>query len=389
MFKKLCSKHNFNNKSAVSHVLMDGGILSVPFDRLDDFYDICIQCIKSGEHIFVVEQKTEIYNFFVDIDYQDDEPLSLEEIKNYSQTIFSKVKSFSNEKQTCIISLAKPKKKNGKIKSGIHLNFPYMFVDQHRAIQLMYHLLHTLGEIYPSIDWPKFIDPAVYGSLKTRAKGSGFRMPWSHKKSKHEFCNGDGCVECNHSGKLTEVSYLPVYMLEKYNITELPIEDPPMKELLWLTTLRTNKSTVECVRVPDIVYQESTKQNKKREGDFTDTQTKNVVVNEILRQKIENFVNKHMKGQESARVHKIFKWNKNFVIETNSHFCENLNKNHSSNRIYFYIYTKDKTIIQKCFCTCETTHDRKYGFCKDFSGRAHFLYPTICEIMFPDNNKKK
>ena len=69
MFKQWCREQGFLNNSNVSHVLMDGGILSVPFDRLNDFYKICIQCIKNGEKIYVVEQKTDNYNFFLDIDY--------------------------------------------------------------------------------------------------------------------------------------------------------------------------------------------------------------------------------------------------------------------------------------------------------------------------------
>ena len=64
MFKQLCNKHDFVSGKNISHVLMDGGVLSVPFDRLNDFYSVCIQCIKNGEKIYVVEQKTDNYNFF-------------------------------------------------------------------------------------------------------------------------------------------------------------------------------------------------------------------------------------------------------------------------------------------------------------------------------------
>jgi len=49
---------------------MDGGVLSVPFDKLRDFYTVYVSSVTIGEQVFVVEQKTETYNFFVDIDYQ-------------------------------------------------------------------------------------------------------------------------------------------------------------------------------------------------------------------------------------------------------------------------------------------------------------------------------
>ena len=50
---------------------MDGGVLSVPFDRLNQFNEKYIEAIRSGEKLFIVEQKSPTYNFFVDIDYKD------------------------------------------------------------------------------------------------------------------------------------------------------------------------------------------------------------------------------------------------------------------------------------------------------------------------------
>ena len=37
---------------------------------LQDFYTVYVSSVTTGEQVFVVEQKTETYNFFVDIDYQ-------------------------------------------------------------------------------------------------------------------------------------------------------------------------------------------------------------------------------------------------------------------------------------------------------------------------------
>ena len=63
-FKRWCREQKFNNGANLSHVLMDGGVLSVPFDRLDDFYDKYVEAVKASEKVYVVEQKTERYNFF-------------------------------------------------------------------------------------------------------------------------------------------------------------------------------------------------------------------------------------------------------------------------------------------------------------------------------------
>ena len=87
MFKSWCASQKFDNASNLSHVLMDGGKLSVPFDRLNEFYEKYIEAIGTSEKLFVVEQKTPTYNFFIDIDYKDHESLSIEEIKSICKII--------------------------------------------------------------------------------------------------------------------------------------------------------------------------------------------------------------------------------------------------------------------------------------------------------------
>ena len=203
MLRTWCKTNNFNNARNLSHVLMDGGVLSIPFDKLREFYDVYIQSIKSSEKVFVVEQKTETYNFFMDVDYKDDESLSLDQVKSICQIICDKVETFKSNK--CIISVGEPKPKDGQVKTGIHLNWPGLVVNQAGAIQLMYHVVHTLEKIYSAKDWTKIIDSSVYGSVGT--KGSGFRLPWSHKKTQHSECKGVGCNRSDYyNGKVTHVN---------------------------------------------------------------------------------------------------------------------------------------------------------------------------------------
>ena len=88
MFKSWCSQNGFLKKVPnPSHVLLDGGCLSVPFDRLDEFYDKYIEAVHADEKVFVVEQKTPTYNFFVDLDYKADVALGMDEISQISTVI--------------------------------------------------------------------------------------------------------------------------------------------------------------------------------------------------------------------------------------------------------------------------------------------------------------
>ena len=371
MFKQWCSTEGFTNpKESPTHVLMDGGVLEVPFDRLNDFYKTCVQCIKSGEHIFVVEQKTDVYNFFLDIDYKDTAELDLDEIKSISLDVCSKIETLGLPYR-CVVSVAKPKTRDGLVKTGIHFNWPDLPVNQEGAIHLRWHVISTLN-ISKRGDWSQYVDGSVYGDLETGTRGSGFRMPWSHKKGKHAECKGQGCAVCEYSGKLTEGEYLPVFHYSENGISRC---SPDITlEGLWMSTVRSQSEPLSVPKGPVTV------EVKKKEGNFKSLQTKNEVVNSELSALLETFVRLNLPGQSKSRIKKIFKHRNTYRIETTSRYCENLGRNHNSNHVWFM--AEKGTICQKCFCRCETMEGRKHGFCKDFSGRSHYLPKGVCDILF-------
>ena len=75
------------------------------------------------------------------------------------------------------------------------------------------------------------------------------------------------------------------------------------------------------------------------------------------------------------------------MVSTNSKYCENLKRRHSSNHVWFHV--SGSVIDQKCFCRCETIRGRRDGFCKDFYGRKHQLPPKIVEKMYPKKEDLK
>ena len=377
MFKKWCNHNNFNNATNLSHVLMDGGVLSVPFDRLNDFYEKYIEAVKSGEKLYVVEQKTETYNFFVDIDYKDDVALTLSEIQDICKIICDKVKRHGGKE--CLISVSPPKKAGELVKTGVHLNWSGFVVDQSSAVALREHILIALTKAKGSIDWNEIIDSSVYGDIRRKSKGSGFRMPWSHKMAKHGPCGGRGCEECGGTGKIVQVAYLPVFIYKHGPLsTLLKIDQKPNIDTLKMSAIRTNEVQHITVEPPSKVI---------KEGAFTDAQTKDEIQNDELKCLIEDFIRKNMEGQSLSIVTKLFKHKETFLVSTNSKYCENLKRPHSSNHVWFHV--SGSVIAQKCFCRCETIRGRRDGFCKDFYGRKHQLPPKIVEKMYPKKEDLK
>jgi hypothetical protein len=369
MFKLWCKDQGFANNSDLSHVLMDGGVLSVPFDRLNDFYEKCVESYISGEKIYVVEQKTENYNFFMDLDYKDDDELTFEQIKSICKVICDKVSKFGGK--DALISVAEPKTIGNLIKTGIHINWPGFVVNRSSALALRDHVINTLNLAYGSRDWKDIVDISVYGNSSRNTKGSGFRMPWSHKRGKHEACMGRGCEKCNNTGKETQSEYLPVFVYKHGPLSMLQkTEQKPSVEMLHMATLRTQGTDPVLI------------EGAREENTFTNAQTKDEFKNQEAVLLVEAFIRKHMEGQSTASVTKMFKHKNQFLVSTTSKYCENLRRAHSSNHIWFHI--SGDTIAQKCFCNCETMKGRFYGFCKDFSGRRHQLPKKITDVLYED-----
>ncbi len=63
MFKNWYVSQKFNNATNLSHVLMDGGKLSVPFDRLNEFYDKYIESVKSGRRFTLSNRRVRPITF--------------------------------------------------------------------------------------------------------------------------------------------------------------------------------------------------------------------------------------------------------------------------------------------------------------------------------------
>jgi len=152
---------------AATHLLMDGGMLNVPPEETEEFYRAYIQAVKSGTKMYVVEQKTERFKFFVDLDYKAPEKLSDTDLVEFCNIIHEA----TGTKSRCLIAKAQPRPVKEGIKSGVHIHWPDLVVNRTEALNLRTKIITSLGEG----PWDTIIDASVYG-------GSGLRMLWSHKK---------------------------------------------------------------------------------------------------------------------------------------------------------------------------------------------------------------
>ena len=275
-----------------THVLMDGGVLVVPPEDLSEFYHKYVEAINFGSKLFIVEQKTEYFKFFVDLDYKAPEKLSDEDLLQFCSIIHESLGG--DRVSECIVARARPRSVGGPpgedgkatflIKSGVHIHWPRLVVDRTKALHLRSQLIHALGEG----PWDTVVDASVYG-------GSGLRMIWSHKKP-----TGDPYIPWKQIGS------------DRY------FSKSPSVDILELFSIRTNESFSPSIEKP------------------------------VNSSGIEEYIQKYIPGQENTKIKRIQRHEYDgWYVQTDSKYCENIRRNHKSNHIWFSIHSG--RIYQKCF----------------------------------------
>lgn len=270
---------------AATHVLMDGGILAVPNNEVNEFYQSCIDLINSGIKLYVVEQKTERFKFFVDLDYKAQEKLSDEDLIQFCSIIAEEV-----DGGPCLIARALPRPVKEGVKSGVHIHWPELIVTRTQAMNLRTKIILGLSR-YHEFDWDKVVDSSVYG-------GSGLRMLWSHKKP-----SGD--------------PYLPWRGTGPDGRFTREFSKEPNVETLALFAVRTDDESTSC-------------ESLEETGP------------------LEEFVQQYMMGQRRARIKKVQRHEHNgWFAQTDSKFCERIRSEHKSNHVWFSVW--NGRIHQRCF----------------------------------------
>lgn len=193
-------------KKSPTHLQMNGGpSLSVPWKDRDKFMTEYINQVKSGK-LYLVELKSPVFKFFMDIDFVSDEKLTKDQILEISKRVNNRIPG------RCLIAVSKPTEKDSKIKSGIHLHWPNLNVTKMKALELR----NMIDE-----DTRQFVDESVY-------KGSGLRMLWSFKKGDFP-------------------PYVPLYDLS----TDTWFNQNPDIDVLKLFSIRTNDKLSESDSLPE------------------------------------------------------------------------------------------------------------------------------------------
>lgn len=145
-----------------THVLLDGGILNVPWEENKTFYNAYVSDILHGKRLCIAEKRLDQFRFFLDIDfYSKDETERLDYVK-----LSEELAKIINEGD-CLVAAARPRDVPEKgTKYGIHIIWPGTIVTLKKAQSMRLKVLRDLGD-----EWIDSIDGIT----------SALRMLWSFK----------------------------------------------------------------------------------------------------------------------------------------------------------------------------------------------------------------
>ena len=147
-----------------------------------------------------------------------------------------------------------------------------------------------------------------------RRKEVGF-VCHGHKKEKHDACKGLGCPECGGK-KIDQVAYLPLFMYTHGPLSALiNIEQTPNINFLKMSSIRTDATEYITITSPSF---------NQKEGSFSNEQTK-----DELYDKIREVYDKHF-NFDKAQITKVYEDKNNYLVSTNSKYCENMQRSHAS-----------------------------------------------------------
>lgn len=418
-------KHQ-KGKTTLTHCFLDGGAIAIPEHEYPNFFNLYVQCLESGERVFIHEQRSDPwFPFYIDMDLLLHEKITDEElldlIDSVGQNIMLWVKKAQRKNAYFIVTKPEFTKKEDKFKIGVHMHFPYLPVTGELATELIMYLVERMGKepSYFVEEWSKVLDPLVYTTDSGHVRG--LRMLGSRKAEPCKTCKGteakNFCDVCEKTGKVDlgrpywpfacfaetkkQAKKLSQMDLARF-VRECSVQIQPHIEKPTFNAMFRRpygwKKPKGIVRI---------KNNKKRkqpsnieaeeEGDWKaldpTTDTYKTFEKYFTKQHKHYVQYAHIFQADNIIDIKVSQDNKCYLVFTSSKKCLNLKpypngQLREHNRCTVYFLFRKQGAIQRCFCKCKTTENRINGACSGWVGQ-HVPLPDEFRDLFEGSDNKR
>lgn len=383
-----------------THVTMDRMKFVIEAHEEEDFWKYYTGAIMQGKILYFTEQLTTIFRYFADFDIVQKGGITERNIEALTYCVQKSVKKFyskyQNDELNVIVSISmysiKPAHDDfpEMRKTGVHMHWPNIFVTKEMALDMRETIIVDLENLFgkrvhPNNDWSEVVDATVY--MKAGGPGGGLRMMGSHKTENCKVCKGviakrndpNKCQHCAGNGKLgIGRPYFALMVMKGDGKRDLQKEEmyrQDMYSLMIDTKLRTTYTEIPLLpkyKFPDGFpkflnqkvlkatkvhknHENATRNSLKNDNPEWDLilkyirmydKYKNVVLSSVTCNKAQTEYVIHLNGE-------------------NSRFCNNINREHNSNRIYIII-NKDG-MFQRCHDNADKkTNEMKFGLCSEY-----------------------
>jgi hypothetical protein len=349
-----------------THLLLSGGKLGVPESDAGAFLNAYALAVVRGERPCVVEIRTPLFGYFVDLDirvrgeYPGDSALRAvcSVVAHAAGTAFETVPS---RVVACRAGLKT--ESDGSTKVGVHLHWPGTVVSSRGALAVRDVILTSLKFLASSLvgfegqPWDSVVDAAVY-------KGSGLRMAWSGKYASDERVYAPWLEYDPLSGEWAACE-------EARGVAAI-------RDWVGALSVRVSPTTSATPLVPALT---ETDQDAAFETTTTAAiQTASLGPYASVLPLLDSVLPLEFTGQRFVGLVKTDRGG--FMLRSTSRYCLNLGRAHRSNNVYF-VLTRDG-ISQRCYCRCETTEGRRAGLCRKFVSETWPVPPRVSDAFFPD-----
>lgn len=385
------SKNNENIRP--NFLSMTGGSWYIPEHKIDDFYNIIRRMCVKNTIFSIVEVRTQVFKYYIDLDFQTMLAINMLTIKKICfkihETIIdniSEATSLSHITQYAYCAEPREIKKDVRnlIKTGVHIYYPDILVTSEIALSLRERLIYSLLLIDKDLDWNNIVDESVY-------KNAGLRLPHMPKLKKCKCHKENGeCVYGCFNGVLNDNGvYNPHFSINGKQIESLDKLKNNIKHSLSITKIRSNSQNPNIALVPqddsnsniDTFISNNNRRTKRIQTNLKNTfyTESDEILSPDIQMKIQNIIRKSYDEYKSININYVKKilykshFNNSiytkYIVNTTCKFCLNINSNHNSNNIYFLIYISGNNIqlTQRCHCTCDKPHIGTTHLCKTYS----------------------
>lgn len=392
-----------------THYLLDGGKLHVHDEA--PFLSRLARSLWMSEHVYLVEVRTPVFRLYVDLDFLETEARPPEaRLREVVATIRRTVAERHHAGSQCVTLGAADKvmEKGGEryVKTGLHVVFPDLYVTVRQALWIrsavVSDLVARLGERPAHNPWADVYDACVY-------KGNGLRMPGCRKADRCRACQKEVCrvrqeggqarlVPCSVCGRERYLDKGRPYTVRDVlgqdgepDPAELERLASDFRHMLERTHVRSarERPTVEedelfggAEELP-IEEERGPGRSGGRPGGGRAPRSSEASEQFGGRQALADFLAGHF-PEQMALATGLRHWGRYVTVSSESRMCRNVGREHNGNHTYVHVTVGG--CQQRCHCSCDTLHGRRFGLCRDYSSPTVPLPSALARALFPSSD---